>query len=142
MVNAIANCSALITQNYNKIWYLYFFLQGFSCCSLFINCLLFNSSLTELLLIFQATVPQENSLNFQSLRCIHWSLVSTHFGASITVGITDGLDTFPRLPLPCLYLFWPQKADLYKLQGTVISCNFWRFNQLEARTGDQRKIRE
>ena len=75
-----------------------FFFHMISCYSLFINCLLFDSLLMELLLIFQAMDPQESQLNFQSLKCINELLGSMYFVPPSTIPrITVWLDIFPRL---------------------------------------------
>ena len=52
----------------------------------------------KLLPDFQTMDPQENQLNFQSLRCINELLGSTYLVSPSTIArITAGLDIFPRV---------------------------------------------
>ena len=96
IIIVVANCFAIITQKYNEAQCIFFHM--ISWYSLFINCLLFNSFLMELLLIFQAMDSQESQLNFQPLRCINELLRSMYLVPPSTIPrITAWLDIFPRL---------------------------------------------
>lgn len=120
-----------------------FFFHGFSCCSLFINCLLLYSYRTLTNLSSNSSsrkhsefpVPEMHSLIFSIYTFCVCLFHNGNYSWARHLPYASSTRSTTHSP-PSDFL--PQNVDLYKLQETVIICAFWSFDQSEAMAGDQR----